>query len=167
MSPHEPLAGEKVLTRGEEKWWRQCPDTPDCWDSANERPSALMFRWDSEAQLSGAREDKSTAEEAFNHRTNVEKKGSKGTWAVKVETVTSMSMQLIDDTDNLPEPPASPPGHTYLDARDVTTASSREGKTERERVRSKLLRAAIRLGRQHPITEADPVSQKTTEADAA
>ena len=163
MSLRKAEPGEEVLTRADEKWWRQCPDTADCWDPDNERPSALMFRWDDTGELSGAREDGSTAAQAYDHRVNVEKKGSKGTWAVKVGTVTGMSMQLIDDTANLPEPPKSPPGHAYFDARDVSRAKSKAGRDERERVRSKLFRAAMRLGKQHPVDEVGAASTADTE----
>lgn len=163
MSPRAAARGEELLTRDDEKWWRQCPDSADCWDPDNERPSALMFRWDEKGELSGAREGKSSAETAYNHRVNVEKKGSRGTWAVTVKTVKDMSMQLIDDTANLPAPPDSPPGHTYFDARDVSTAKSKAGREDRERVRSKLLRAAMRLGKQHPVA----IDEATETAAAA
>jgi len=72
-----------------------------------------------------------------------------------VKTVHDMSMQLIDDTANLPAPPASPPGHTYFDARDISDADNKTGKREREKVRSALLRAAMRLGKQHPVAGSE------------
>ncbi|GEM_PF-5296624 len=153
MSPRKPASGEVILTRGDELWWRQCPDTADCWDDDAGKPSGLMFRWDESGELSGARQDSTTAEASYKHRVEVEKRGSRGTWAVDVQTVINMKMQLVDDSANLPEPPESPPGHTYFDARDVSTGSSRAAKTERERIRSRLLRAANKLGRQFPAEE--------------
>jgi len=166
MSPRAPEPGEEILTRKDEMWWRQCPSSADCWDDVNEQPSSLMFRWDPDSgQLSGARQDTTTARKSYEHHVNVEKLGSKGTWALEVGTVTDMSLQLIDDTANLPEPPKSPPGHTYLDARDVSTATSRTGKVERERLRSKLLRAALRPGREYPVAPAAPPASPNVSTD--
>lgn len=166
MSLRATEPGEELLTRREEMWWRQCPSSADCWDDVNEQPSSLMFRWDDTGQLSGARQDKTTARSSYEHHVNVEKLGSSGTWALEVGTVADMSLQLIDDTANLPEPPKSPPGHTYLDARDVSTATSKTGKAERERVRSKLLRAALRPGREYTISAVPPPAPASASASS-
>lgn len=164
MSLQTSGSGEELLTRREEMWWRQCPSSADCWDDVHKQPSSLMFRWDDTGQLSGARQDKTTARKSYEHHISVEKLGSSGTWALEVGTVADMSLQLIDDTASLPEPPKSPPGHTYLDARDVSAATSKTGKAERERVRSKLLRAAMRPGREYALAAVPPPAPADAEA---
>lgn len=159
MTLAQPRTGEVILTRAEEKWWRQCPDAPDCWDADADQPSAFMFRWDKEGELSGAREEACTAEEAYLHRTEQEKKASRGTWALTVGTVDRMGLQLVDDSANLPAPPESPPGHTFLDLRSVTNADSKAAKGERQMLRSRLLLAALRLGRHHPPIDGVPSAE--------
>lgn len=141
-APHEPEAGEVVVT-GDELWWRQCPTGKIYYDDEKGQPSNLMFRWtDADAgKLSGAREQKATAEQAYRHRAEVEKVASNGTWGVPASVAGEVG-QLIDDSANLPAPPASPPGHTYLDLRHVANGDSAADKRERERVRSRLLIAA-------------------------
>lgn len=166
MTLARPRAGEEILTRAEEKWWRQCPDAPDCWDADKDQPSAHMFRWDKEGELSGARQDACSAEEAYLHRTEQEKKGSRGTWALTVGAVDRIGLQLVDDSANLPAPPESPPGHTFLDLRSVTKADSKAAKGERQMLRSRLLLAAMRLGRHHP-PEAETLSDGASEGDVS
>lgn len=160
MTLAQPRAGEVILTRAEEKWWRQCPDAPDCWDADKDQPSAFMFRWDKEGELSGAREAACTAEEAYLHRTEQEKKGSRGTWALTVGAVSRIGLQLVDDSANLPAPPESPLGHTFLDLRSVTKADSKAAKGERQMLRSRLLLAALRLGRYHPPIDGVPTVEE-------
>lgn len=166
MTLAQPRANEVILTRADEKWWRQCPDTPDCWDADKDQPSAQMFWWDQSGELSGAREDASTAEEAYLHRTQQEKKSSRGTWALTVGAVDRVGLQLVDDSANLPAPPDSPPGHTFLDLRSVSSASSKTAKVQRQALRSRLLLAAMRLGRHHP-PEVAASSEKGSEGDVS
>jgi hypothetical protein len=135
---------EEMLVTGDELWWRQCPAGPTYFDEVKGRPTSLMFRWNDEdaGQLSGARETKTTAEQAYKHATDVEKRASKGTWGIPAFTAAAVGCKLVDDSITLPPPPASPPGHTYLDVGHVPTGNKRPDKDERERIRSKLLLAA-------------------------
>lgn len=135
-----PAAGE-VSVVGTELWWRQCPPGPAFFDEVKNQPSDVMFRWNDidAGKLSGARATKSTAEEAYVHHVNVSKKQSKGTWGVPASTAAKVSSQLLDDSLNLPAPPASPPGHTYLDMRKAPSGSTMADKASRFRIRSRLL----------------------------
>lgn len=141
----QPEPGEVVVT-GDELWWRQCPTGPAFYDEVKGQPTDMMFRWTDadEGKLSGARQTKSTAEEAYVHRTEVEKKPSAGTWGIAASIAGKVSSQLLDDSANRPAPPDSPPGHTYLDLRHVSLDSTRAAKDERERIRARLLIAAKR-----------------------
>ena len=141
----QPEPGELLVT-GDELWWRQCPAGPAFYDEVKGQPTNLMFRWTEvdEGKLSGARATKSTAEDAYLHRIEVEQKLSAGTWGVPASVAGKVSSQLIDDSANLPAPPSSPRGHTYLDVRHVSLDSTRAAKDERLRIRARLLIAAKR-----------------------
>lgn len=138
-------AGEELVV-GDELWWRQCPAGPAFYDEVKGQPTSMMFRWvdRDEGRLSGARQTKSTAEQAYRHRTEVEQRGSAGTWGLPASVALKIRSQLIDDSANLPSPPESPPGHTYLDVRHIPLDSTRPAKDARERIRSRLLLAAKR-----------------------
>lgn len=140
-----PMPGESLVT-GDELWWRQCPSGPTYFDEEKGQPTNMMFHWnDADAgMLSGARASASSAEQAYKHRTEVEKKASEGTWGLPAKTAAKVGSQLIDDSANLPAPPGSPPGHTYLDLRHVSNAKNRTARDERERIRARLLLAAKR-----------------------
>jgi hypothetical protein len=139
----QPETGEAVVTGGE-LWWRQCPAGPAFFDEVKGQPTNVMFRWDERdaGKLSGARATKSTAEQAYKHRTEVEKRPSVGTWGVPASVASKVDSQFIDDSATLPAPPDSPPGHTYLDVRHIPLDKSRPAKDERERIRARLLLAA-------------------------
>jgi hypothetical protein len=151
MTLVQPEPGE-VIVSGAELWWRQCPAGPAFYNEEKAQPTNLMFRWNpsDQGQLSGARESKSTAEAAYRHAVEVEKRSSKGTWGLPASVADKVGTQLIDDSANLPEPPASPPGHTYLDVREVPTGDTRPEKDARERIRARLLLAA---SRHHPAAD--------------
>lgn len=149
MSALPKLEKGEVLVDGSEFWWRQCPVGPAFYDEVKGQPSSLMFRWTASdlGKLSGARESGSTpvtAADAYKHATEVEKRDSKGTWGIRASTAKSIGSQFIDDSANLPAPPISPPGHTYLDLRHVPLGDKRPEKDERERLRGRLLLAARR-----------------------
>lgn len=111
-----------------------------------DQPANVMFRWEERdaGKLSGARETKSTAERAYKHRTEIEKRSSAGTWGVPASVAGEIASQFIDDSANLPAPPDSPPGHTYLDVRHISLDKTRPARDVRERIRSRLLLAARR-----------------------
>ena len=108
-----------------------------------------MFRWNDRdaGKLSGARSNGSirvSAADAYKHATEIEKRGSNGTWGVQASRAGELGSQFIDDSATLPPPPASPPGHTFLDVRHVSAGSAQQEKLDRERIRARLLLAAQR-----------------------
>lgn len=132
--------GEEVITN--KIWYRQCPTTPTHWDAEAQFPTALIFQWkDNEQgrQMSGSCPPKGTPENSYRHRVENEGRGSHGTWAVPFATVESLGLRLVNDSANLPKPPESPPGHTYLDMRLAPTGKSAQARAARESVRSRLL----------------------------
>lgn len=140
--------GEAQLDDPAELVWRQC--APGCYDEDTDKPSATMFRphENDGNKLSGARSTRSTARAAYEHRTRVMKKESRGTWGVTVEEIETVESRAVDDSALLDPPPASPPGHTYFDLRHLAEAHAE--RQARERFRSRLLIFAHNRQRQYP-----------------
>lgn len=140
------LGGEVELTDGQELYFRQC--NPQHFK--NNQPSDLMFNPSSSdgGKLSGSRSTKTTAKDSFDFRSAQKPGATIGTWCVSVGEAGSIGSRVIDDTRSVDAPPAPiPPGHVYLDLRSFHALSSKERRT----VRSTLLIASLKWGRQHPI----------------
>jgi len=114
------------------------------------QPSDQMFKPSSSdaEKLSGSRSSKATAKEAFDFRNGQRNGSTAGTWCLSVEEAKSVGSRVIDDSASSDAPPAPiPPGHVYLDLRPFATLS----KLERRALRSTLLLASLKWGRQHPV----------------
>lgn len=140
--------GEVQLDDEAEIVWRQC--APGCYDDTTDQPGATMFRphQDDGNKLSGARSSRSSAKDAYEHRTKVMQRESRGTWGVTVKEIEQVDSRAVDDSALLDPPPASPPGHTYFDLRHL--AEAHKNRLVRERFRSKLLIFANNRQRQYP-----------------
>jgi hypothetical protein len=136
--------GEELLDSPDELVFRHC--APGNFDEVTGKPTAMIFRaTDRDAgKLSGARQSKTTAQKASEHRTKVLNMASRGTWAVSVAQIETAGSRAVDDSALLPIDPEPAPGHTYFDVRHQTTSR------ERDKFRSMMLIAANKRGRQHP-----------------
>ena len=140
-----PDIGEEILRDSAERYWRQCHPS-FVQDGV---PTSQLFVESSgdEGKISGSRETKASAEAAFKFRTEIAGSPSAGSWAVTVKEAWEAGVRIVDDSvsANGPLPPV-PPGHSYLDYRQV-------GKSASKRISRALVIKARARGRQYPPEE--------------
>lgn len=145
--PFVPLIeGEIEVEDGDELYLRQCNPL----FVKGGQPSDQLFKPSSSDadKLSGSRSSKATAKAAYEFRDGQKKGATAGTWCLSVEEARSVGSRVIDDAESSEAPPAPiPPGHVYLDLRPFSALN----KEERRALRSSLLLASLKWGRQHPI----------------
>ncbi|MGW4325433.1 hypothetical protein ACWEKR_06025 [Nocardia sp. NPDC004573] len=95
-------------------------------------------------QLSGAREQKVTAEKHFHEFTQELELRSVGVWAVSVGEANAQDVRCVYDAESADAPDPCPTGHTYLDFR------AHMGDKAIRRVGRLLSEDAQRRGRMHP-----------------
>lgn len=140
------LDGEVELKDDSELYLRQC--NPRFIQGG--QPSDQLFKPSSSDgdKLSGSRSSKATAKEAYDFRNGQNKGSSEGSWGVSVEEARGVGSRVIDDAASADAPPAPiPPGHVYLDMRPFSSLST----VQRRTLRSSLLLASLKRGRQHPV----------------
>lgn len=145
--PFVPLLGGEIeLQDDDELYLRQC--NPRFMQG--DQPSDQLFKPSSSDgdKLSGSRSSMATAQEAYDFRNGQRQGSTVGSWSVSVEEVKGVGSRVVDDAASTEAPPAPiPPGHVYMDMRPFSTLSTEQRRT----LRSTLLIASLKRGRQHPV----------------
>jgi hypothetical protein len=112
--------GEQELSDPSELLWRQIHPTQV--DDGKLSSSAFVPNQNDEGQLSTCRGSKVSAEGAFENYTQVRKRLSAGVFALSVGEVVAVDLRAIDDSE-APSEEELPPGHTYVDFRQVPSTN--------------------------------------------
>lgn len=117
------VPGEIELDDPAEIYMRQCH--PNFYIDGE--PTSQMWRESTgdNGKLSGARSAKTSAEEAYHHRTEVVGRPSAGTFGVTVAEIGAAGTRAVDDSGADWGDFTCPPGHTFLDLRHLSDGERR------------------------------------------
>lgn len=138
---HELGSDEIVLDNADELIWRNVHPS---WIQDG-KVSSLAFKPSPKdtGRLSGARQDKVSAEKHYFEFTDALGLTSSGVWAITVGEAQAQNVPCVYDAESSSKPDPCPTGHTYLDYRAQTGGRIRK-------IASALRRKAEERGKQHP-----------------
>ncbi|UFS93750.1 hypothetical protein [Nocardia huaxiensis] len=142
MSDQPELGSNEIeLDNPDELIWRNVHPT---WID-NGQLSSLAFKPSPKdtGKLSGAREEKVTADKHYFEFTEELGLESAGVWAVTVGEAREQAVPCVYDAESSTKPDPCPTGHTYLDFRSHSGGRVRK-------IASSLRKAAEERGKRHP-----------------
>jgi hypothetical protein len=134
--------GEVELDNADELVWRNV--NPKFIESGVVSSQAFRPTPKDKRKMSGAREDKVSADKHFHEFTNDLGLESAGVWAVSVREANAQDVRCVYDAESLNRPPdPCPTGHTYFDFQP-------HGNSAQRRIGRILSDNAQQRGRKHP-----------------
>ncbi len=145
MTERTEQGDEVELDNPEELVWRNV--NPGFIESGVVSSQAFRPTPKDQRKMSGARENKVSAEKHFHEFTNDLGRESAGVWAVSVGEANAQGVRCVYDAESSNRPPdPCPAGHTYFDFQP-------HGNNAQRRIGRTLSENAQQRGRQHPLPD--------------